>query len=193
MRHAPTRYLIVPGWHGSGVDHWQTHWQHLLPNAARVEQHDWENPTLTQWVAQLEQAIVTEPAPVVLIAHSLGCVTVAHWAQAAAPGALARVAGALLVAPADVERRNCAPALRGFAPLPYQPLPFSTLLVGSSNDPAASRERALVLGEAWGSHTLILEQAGHINTASGFTRWEAGFAHLYQLQHLIDQRAQQQA
>ena len=40
-----TRYLILPGWQGSGPDHWQTHWQRLLPDARRVEQRTGSAPT----------------------------------------------------------------------------------------------------------------------------------------------------
>ena len=27
------RYLIVPGWQGSSAEHWQSHWQQVLPPA----------------------------------------------------------------------------------------------------------------------------------------------------------------
>ena len=53
---------------------------------------------------RLEEAIARAPGPVILIGHSLGCVTIAHWATQASPALLERVRGALLVAPADVER-----------------------------------------------------------------------------------------
>lgn len=186
MSDEPIRYLILPGWHGSGPDHWQTHWESLLPNSKRVEQADWELPLRADWVARLERHIGAEPGPVVLIAHSLGCVTVAHWAAQAAPALHSRVLGALLVAPADVERDGCALPLRNFAPIPCQTLGFPSVLVGSSNDPAASQQRSIELGDAWGSHTLVLDQAGHINTAAGYTRWEEGFVYLYQLQTRIE-------
>src|SRR5690554_6208840 len=97
------RYLIVPGWNGSPADHWQSHWQRVLPDCSRVQQENWSMPQRAAWVAQLEQQIATEQRPVVLIAHSLGCITVSHWAAQASPSLLARVRGALLVAPADVE------------------------------------------------------------------------------------------
>ncbi|ROZ84156.1 alpha/beta hydrolase [Pseudomonas neustonica] len=193
MTTALTRYLILPGWQGSGPQHWQSHWQQLLPNAQRVEQHDWQWPLRADWVAQLEQQIAADPAPTILIAHSLGCITLAHWAAQASPALLSRIKGALLVAPADVERANCAPALQNFAPIPNAVLPFPSLLIGSTNDPAASAERALCLANQWGSRAVVLEQAGHINTSAGFTQWEAGFAYLYQLQRQIEQQALKQA
>ena len=70
------RYLIVPGWQGSSDDHWQTHWQNSLPNGARVEQADWLTPRREDWIAALAEAIAADSTPVILIAHSLGCITV---------------------------------------------------------------------------------------------------------------------
>lgn len=193
MRNESIRYLIVPGWQGSPDNHWQSHWQRSLPNSARVEQRDWLTPQRRDWVQALEQAIAAERSPVILIAHSLGCVTVAHWAAQASPALLRRVRGALLVAPADVERPTCAPALRNFAPIPLHTLPFPSQVVSSDNDPAVSVPRALYLAKAWGAEAGLLSNAGHINVKSGHERWEQGFAYLYRLQGRIEQRSLRRA
>jgi hypothetical protein len=193
MRSQAIRYLILPGWQGSPDEHWQSHWQRTLPNASRVEQADWDLPEREAWVTALERAIDAERTPVIIIAHSLGCVTVAHWARQADPDVLRRVRGALLVAPADVERPGCPEPLRGFAPIPQASLPFPTLLVGSDNDHAASTPRALELARHWGAEPAILAGAGHINVKSGHQRWEQGFAYLYRLQGRIEQLARLRA
>ncbi|HEK1684002.1 TPA: alpha/beta hydrolase [Pseudomonas putida] len=193
MRNESIRYLIVPGWQGSPDNHWQSHWQRSLPNSARVEQQDWLTPQRRDWVQALEQAIAAERSPVILIAHSLGCITIAHWAAQASPGLLRRVRGALLVAPADVERPTCAPALRNFAPIPLHALPFPSQVVSSDNDPAVSVPRALYLAKAWGAEAGLLSNAGHINVKSGHERWEQGFAYLYRLQGRIEQRSLRRA
>lgn len=193
MRSESIRYLIVPGWHGSPDDHWQSHWHRTLPNSSRVEQRDWIAPRREDWVAELERSVAASAAPVILVAHSLGCVTVAHWAAQAPLELLGRVRGALLVAPADVERSGCPEPLRNFAPAPRQPLPFASQLVGSENDSAASAARAIEMGGDWGSETAILSGAGHINVASGHHRWEQGFAFLYRLQNRIEQQARRSA
>lgn len=182
-------YLIVPGWHGSEEEHWQSHWERRLPRAQRVQQKDWVKPDLNDWVEALGRHISSLHGQVILIAHSLGCVTIAHWAQRATASQAAKVVGALLVAPADVERPQCPEALSGFAPIPGQTLPFPTVLVGSSNDPAATAERAYTLGRAWGANVTILADAGHINVKSGHGSWQAGFRYLYQLQTLIESRS----
>lgn len=187
------RYLILPGWQGSPDNHWQSHWQQTLPNAKRVEQADWLNPDPHSWVTELERTVGADSTPVILIAHSLGCVTVARWAAQAPLASLRKVRGALLVAPADVERPGCPEALRGFAPIARELLPFPSQLVGSDNDPAASAARAMELARSWGSQAAILAGAGHINVKSGHQRWEQGFGYLYRLQSQIEQQARRSA
>ncbi|WP_282876208.1 alpha/beta hydrolase [Pseudomonas peli] len=193
MRNQTIRYLIVPGWQGSTDEHWQSHWQRSLPNSARVEQADWLNPKREDWVAELQRSIASDPRPTILIAHSLGCITVAHWAAQAPVESLRRVRAALLVAPADVERANCPPALQNFAPIPQHSLPFPSQLVGSDNDTAASAARAIEMARDWGSDVAILSGAGHINVKSGHQRWEQGFAYLYRLQSRIEQADRRRA
>jgi predicted alpha/beta hydrolase family esterase len=189
MGNETLRHLIVPGWQGSADQHWQSHWQRSLPNSARVEQRDWLRPEREAWVAELQRTIASDPRPAILIAHSLGCITVAHWAAQAPVETLSRIHGALLVAPADVQRVNCPAALQNFAPIPRQRLPFPSQLLGSDNDCAASAARATELARDWGSDVTILIGAGHINVQSGHRRWEQGFTHLYRLQSRIEQLA----
>ncbi len=187
MRNDSIRYLIVPGWQGSADDHWQSHWQRSLPNSSRVEQDDWMTPSCADWVAALERSIIAAAGPVILIAHSLGCMAVVHWAAQAPRGLLQQVLGVLLVAPADVERPNCPPALQNFAPIPRHLLPFPSQVVSSDNDAAVSAPRALELARDWGAEIGILTGAGHINVKSGHQRWEQGFAYLYRLQSRLEQ------
>ncbi|KLO59305.1 MULTISPECIES: RBBP9/YdeN family alpha/beta hydrolase [Delftia] len=170
----PHRIIIVPGWRNSGPDHWQSLWAQQLPHAERVEQDDWLVPHREPWVAALEQLVLSRPEPVVLAAHSLGCITAAHMG----PEASARVQGALLVAPADPERRA---QLADFAPVPYAPLPYRSVLVASSNDPYCPIRRAGAYARAWGSEFVRLQNAGHINVESGFGDWPLGLALLQSL------------
>lgn len=97
MHSERVRYVLVPGWYGSEDAHWQSHWQRALPNASRVEQQDWITPLRADWIAELDAEIRRQPGPVVLIAHSLGCVTVALWAAQAERRVRDQVRGALLV------------------------------------------------------------------------------------------------
>lgn len=171
------RVLIVPGWRDSGADHWQTHWQDRL-GAQRVQQPDWESPRCADWVAGLDHAARAQPGPVILVAHSLGCVTIAHWVLQAgrAEHVRAFVRGALLVAPADVERPDAPEPLLDFAPVPRVRLPFPALVVASSNDPYCSFDRAARFARDWGAGLFSLGDAGHVNAASGHQRWIEGLS-----------------
>ncbi len=162
--------LIIPGWGDSGPEHWQTLWETAFPNARRVTQRDWEKPARADWVLELDRAIASCLQPPVLVAHSLGCLAVAHWADANRRP----VASALLVAPSDPERREFPPTITGFAPVPTVRLPFPSILVASANDPFIRPERAKVFADAWGSRFVDAGRSGHINAASGFGPWPAG-------------------
>lgn len=174
---APYAVLVVPGWQNSGPEHWQSQWQAQQPGWQRVMQRDWLTPQLADWVAALDAAIVAATQPVLLVAHSLGCVTVAHWAQAQASHT-GKVAAAWLVAPADTERADAPAAVASFAPLPRQPLPFASQIIASDNDPYCSAARAQQLAADWGSACQVLPQAGHINTDAGFGPWPQGLSAL---------------
>lgn len=169
-------YLIIPGYGDSGPRHWQSLW---LGDSRfrRVEQRDWLHPRCGDWVAQLEQAVAPSGPDTVLVAHSLGCPLVAHWAQQTQ----LRVRGALLVAPPDLDGPAAELDLQGFAPLPLQPLPFPSLLVASENDPYASVAYTRTLAERWGSRWHSIGAAGHINGDSGLDDWPEGRALLASL------------
>ncbi|HWG06077.1 MAG TPA: alpha/beta hydrolase, partial [Beijerinckiaceae bacterium] len=108
----------------------------------------------------------------VLIAHSLGCVAVAH-AAAAFPAGLVR--GALLVAPASARSIEATEAIdQAFIPIPIEPLPFPSLLIASRTDQFASFEEAEEMAGLWGSLLLDAGDAGHINSESGHGPWPEG-------------------
>ena len=166
--------LTQPGWTNSGPDHWHSHWERAHPDWQRVEQRDWERPQRDEWVQTLCAAIAAAPHPVVVLAHSIGVATVVH----AAPLARRRIAGALLVAPADVDVPQVAPKIRSFAPLPLARLPFPSLLFASRDDTWCTYERACVLAEAWGSRVIDAGTAGHLHTDAGYGPWPEGLAML---------------
>ncbi len=183
-------YIIVPGWHGSGADHWQTHWHRIMPHSRRMKVSNWEVPQLTEWVQALQtQVRASTSQRLVLVAHSLGCITVAHWAQRHGQAEAHRIQGALLVAPADVERPKAPAALQPFAPIPRSTLPFPSLVVGSTNDAAATAERARAFAHSWGSDAVILPGVGHINAASGHHQWVEGLGFLARLAQQAEKRA----
>ncbi|MFG3223670.1 RBBP9/YdeN family alpha/beta hydrolase [Kitasatospora sp. NPDC048194] len=171
-----TTYLILPGYQNSGPGHWQSRWEAAEPEAfRRVEQADWDHPELTDWVARVDAAVAGAAAegPVVLVAHSLGCVTVARWVAGAPAGRTAAVRGALLVAPADIDTAE-VPELFGFRPVALDPLPFPTVVVSSADDPWVSPERAREFARAWGARHVEAGAYGHLNADSGLGDWPEG-------------------
>jgi predicted alpha/beta hydrolase family esterase len=174
----PSPILILPGYLNSDSDHWQSHWERDHPEYRRVQQRDWDAPVRAEWVAALDAAIAAAEAPPVLVAHSLGCVTIAHWAAAHARP----IRGALLVAPADIEQPEFAALFATFAPVPLAPLPFPSILVASANDTYCSFARSEQFATAWGSRFVTLGLAGHINADAGYGPWPQGQRLLAELQ-----------
>jgi hypothetical protein len=173
-----TPILILPGYGDSGDEHWQSHWERSDPACRRVVQDDWLEPRRDDWIAALERAVGACASPPVLAAHSLGCALVAHWAARTRRPAK----GALLVAPADVDSPiHTSAEVRSFSPMPLTPLPFSSIVVASTDDPFASLARATAFAAAWGSRLITLDRAGHINADAGFGPWPEGRALLAQL------------
>lgn len=172
MKTADCDILIVPGFGNSGPDHWQTRWERRLPTARRVEQEDWDAPDREAWADRIVAAVEACARPVVLVAHLLGVMAVAHAAPRLPAGA---VRAAFLVAPADTERPDVPTAVsRTFGPVPREPLPFPSMLVASRNDPYCSFDRADDMAAAWGSALVDAGESGHINAASGHGPWPEG-------------------
>jgi predicted alpha/beta hydrolase family esterase len=171
MRVRDIDILIVPGWTGSGPEHWQSRWERNLATARRVRQADWETPNIGDWVERIIEEVSASTRPPVIVAHSCGVTATVS----AAPRIASRLAGAFLVAPADLAGTDLWPATNGgFVPMPMAPLPFRAKLIGSSTDPFCSVERAQALGAAWGADVSIIAGAGHIDAASGHGPWPEG-------------------
>jgi uncharacterized protein len=171
--------LLIPGIGDSGPGHWQSLWENNMRYAKRVQMPNWDFPHRSDWVEALDTAIreASEVMPPLLVAHSLGCIAVAHWAQRYQRP----VHGALLVAPVDVERRDAMPVMKDFAPIPLFGLPFPSHVVASSNDPYTTLKRSQELADAWDSLFTDLGPRGHINTAAGYGEWPRGEVFLQDL------------
>lgn len=167
------RVLVIPGWQNSGPRHWQTIWEQKNPILLRVQQRDWEFPRREWWLQRISEEVRQAPGPIVFVAHSLGCIAVAHWCQLA-PAEVGKIKGALLVAPADLDREDAPSETKDFAPVPQRLLPFPSIVVASSNDPFCSMDRAQALARNWGSRLVDIGPAGHINGDSGLGDWPEG-------------------
>jgi len=172
-----SKALILPGIGNSGPDHWQSHWEGADPGFRRVGQRDWDHPLCEEWCAALEAAVAEAGAATLLVAHSLACLQVVHWASRTRRA----VKGALLVAPPDPVGPNFPKAAIGFAPVPWEPLRFPSIVVASSNDPYGGVAFAEICARAWGSRLEAVGALGHINSESRLGLWREGLALYHQL------------
>ncbi len=162
--------LLVPGFTGSGPRHWQSLWAADDPHIHLLQQTDWDRPDRVEWNRTLVDAAGALHGPLVLVGHSLGCVTIVDCAEPLAD----QVVGAMLVAPSDTESPDAPSELRVYAPLPGDPLPFPSLLVSSDDDPYLSPARARELAQRWRARIISVGRCGHLNSASGHGPWPAG-------------------
>ncbi len=175
MASSPVTFVVVPGLGDAGPDHWQTLFEAERTDAVRVRQRDWERPTRRAWVKGLEDTVAAVEGQVVFVAHSLGALAVVQWA--ARTRQASRVAGALLVAPPDLESAQVSLPPRwllwvsGWAPTPMRKLPFPATVVGSANNPLCSAASVRSFAKSWGANFVDLGAAGHINAASGYGNW----------------------
>jgi len=174
-----TIYLTVPGVTNSSENHWQTRWERGFPDKfRRIEQDEWDTPVCSDWTARIESEVQTHCAEnIVLVAHSLGCAAVAHWAKEFGT----KIKGAFLVAPSDCEAESYTFDTKGFAPMSVEKLPFDSLVVASSDDQYITLERAKYFANAWGSEFVNVGEKGHINAGSGFGEWNEGLELLKRL------------
>lgn len=156
--------LIVPGLHGSGAEHWQTWFEQMLPETLRVEQDDWETPDLLRWSGKVRRSIDQTSGKLWVVAHSFGCLATVNavWDRRE------RIAGLMLVAPADPAKFNVA------CWLPDSELQLPTVVVASTTDPWVSLRSASYWADRWGARLVNVGNAGHINIDSGHGPWPEG-------------------
>ncbi|CAG9170969.1 hypothetical protein LMG23992_01894 [Cupriavidus laharis] len=169
--------VIVPGLR----DHMPEHWQSLLAERLQqqgravriVPQIDQDKRLRRARVANLERVVSDIAGPVILVAHSVGCLITVHWAQETKHA----VQGMLLAAPVDYEsplpagyKDPQALADEGWTPIPRH-LPFPSIVVASRNDSFGKFERIRELALAWGSRFVDAGEVGHLGPADGYGTW----------------------
>lgn len=180
--------LIVPGLRDAVAGHWQTLLHARLADAGRavrsVAPMGRDDLALAPRLAAIEREAHAIDGAIVIVAHSGGCITVAHWARSTTRA----VHGALLAAPPEFDRAMPAgyPSLAqldaaGWLPVPRRRLPFPSLVAASRNDPLARFDGVATLARDWGSAFVDLGEVGHLNPASGYGEWPGAEALIAEL------------
>lgn len=172
--------VILPGIGGSGDNHWQSlwerRWKNENANIVRFAPPDWNQPKLEDWLLALDQAIKDVGKPPVLVAHSLSCLLVAHWAHQRGQLAAQLVRAAFLVAVPDPDGPAFPPQAQTFKAVARNPLPFPALVVCSTNDPYGTVDYAKSCAQSWQADCVAAGALGHINGASNIGDWPQGQA-----------------
>lgn len=172
--------LTLPGIGGSGPQHWQSLWEKEY-GFIRIEQQDWDTPVRADWVANIQKAVSKyDPKDIILVGHSAVCGAIMDWAQQYQ----IKIKAALLVAPADADANTFPPGTAGFSPIPLIKLPFPSIVVTSTNDYFVTVDRAKQFADALGSEFVNIGEAGHINVASGYGKWDEGLEILKKLDNI---------
>lgn len=174
--------ILVPGMRGATPEHWQ---EILAPRPGFVHLRVDRAPMdLAARVADLEDAVRAASAPVLLVAHSAGCLVAAHWASTSPSTDL--VEAALFVTPPTLREELPAQYPRlaelqeaGWLPLPSAPLPLPVTIGLSDDDPLGRVDDVETLALTWGAEIARLGPVGHANPGSGHGRWP-------QIEELID-------
>lgn len=162
------KVLILHGWGGSDFPHWQA-WLATelikrnyivsfpqLPNP--------QNPNLNTWLEYLKIEM-EHFKPDIVVCHSLANILWLHFCERFV---FEDVEKLMLVAPVS---QNCKiKELSQFFPypMPKNLRAKNIISAGSTNDPYLSVEEAIEFQSKLNIGMKIMENAGHINTASGF-------------------------
>ena len=176
--------LIVPGLREHVAEHWQTLLAARLSNVRSVAPLETDKLDCMARVRAIQHELEQIDGPVILVAHSAGVLMVAHWAAHYSRP----IKGALLAAPPDLDavwpsNYPSSETLRsqGWNPLPNSPLPFRSIVAGSTNDHLASLAAVTRMAQGWGAELLNLGEVGHLNPAAGFGHWQQAEALILEL------------
>ena len=169
--------VYVAGIGNSGPDHWQRQWHERRTTGIWVEHDSWDAPVRDIWVEELGATVAGTAGPIVLVAHSLGCLVVMEWAltKASSNATASNVVGAFLVSVPDPDGPEFPDDALGFGATALSRLPFPAVVVASANDPYGTityqEQTAGILDAVF----IEVGTLGHINSKSGVGIWESGW------------------
>ena len=165
------KVLLLHGWGGSDFPHWQS-W--LAGEIVKdygcinfLKFSDFDAPKLDVWLDELQNALA-DFKPDIVICHSLANTLWFHLCQTQRIKTIQKL---YLVAPPSL---NCeVQELKEFFPvkIPHTLNAANALLITSTNDPYLMMDEAKILQTNLNIEMKVLENAGHINTQSGYGKW----------------------
>ena len=113
-----TRTLILPGFHNSDSDHWQSRWEARDGTLVRVIQDDWETPRCADWDRETRSSPRSDRARYAAcgsqrrlrVSRTLGCGLSARMGSRSASSCAERSRGPELSTPADWFRADATAA-----------------------------------------------------------------------------------
>ena len=166
------RVLILHGWGGSDFPHWQS-WlaselakDYGVVNFLKFQEYDFPNKDI--WKSQLIKEIELFN-PDIVVCHSIANIL---WFHICNEIKLKQIKKLLLVAPPSF---SCdIKELESFYPcdIPKDLYAKRSILISSTNDPYMSVDEVKDLQKKLSIELELLQDAGHINTDSGFGEWE---------------------
>ncbi|MEE1886604.1 RBBP9/YdeN family alpha/beta hydrolase [Pseudomonas carassii] len=175
-------WLFLAGVGNSGKSHWQRHWQAGHDNCLWLEHRDWEAPLCEEWVDELQGMLQALTRPVVIVAHSLGCLLLLEWATRHRSD---KILGAFLVAVPDPASDSFPPEALGFRPADHLDAPFPLTIIASDNDPYGDLAYVGRSAQHLGCSFSNLGALGHINGKSKLGQWPQGFELLQDFRHSL--------
>ena len=177
------RVLIIHGW---GNDRPVGHWHRLLATQLRKQGHmvaypqlpDTELPSLDKWLAvlkvELDMLKDAGGGELIVVAHSLGCLTWLHIAQSDI--LQEKASRVLLVAAADPKLCGDVPSFQLDLTSPAvknaaHEAALSTLFVGSDADPWQPNGVEQTFAYPLELPFVLIKGAGHFAVDDGWTPW----------------------
>jgi predicted alpha/beta hydrolase family esterase len=160
--------LMLPDPVADRPGYWQRHWAASRMDCAMLDLGSLVSPNRNSLVSKLDRAIHATDAPLVLVGHGLGALTIAWWASLMSGEDAPGIVAALLVAPTDPDATDALDDMRALSPLPSAVLPFPALVVASDEDPAFS------IARQWGAGFARFDGCGDFGIREGLGFWPEG-------------------
>ena len=180
--------LLLPDLDCRGPGYWLDHWIASRIDCRAVDLGHAGRPDRNSLVSRLDHTLRGIDAPLILVGHGIGALTIAAWAGLMSSESERAVAGALLVGPSDAVADGADSRLQAFAPLPAAVFTFPALVVASEDDPMVSPDRAFSLARQWGAGFARFGACGQFTPADRLGWWPDGEELLDRFIDLVEPR-----